>query len=184
MSKAFDDLSKGINEVEEFFTKNHSSDEVDNYEIMLSTHNGISAELDANDSSIHYNYYLTKDKKSYIQVKYDMAAMSYMFRLYLSYEVDSRLENIIKDIYKYDIKILFNTAIRLDMNLNSDEIDYYVNIMLKDNAVSITFFTDYDDFNSFESLFVKKVFKDLSTDAKYWLDNIPMIIKFERKENN
>ena len=184
MSKAFDDLSKGINEVEEFFTKNHSSDEVDNYEIMLSTHNGISAELDAIDSSIHYNYYLTKDKKSYIQVKYDIAAMSYMFRLYLSYEVDSRLENIIKDIYKYDIKILFNTAIRLDMNLNSDEIDYYVNIMLKDNAVSITFFTDYDDFNSFESLFVKKVFKDLSTDARCWLDNIPMIIKFERKENN
>ena len=69
------------------------------------------------------------------------------------------------------------------MNLNSDEIDYYVNIMLKDNAVSITFFTDYDDFNSFESLFVKKVFKDLSTDAKYWLDNIPLIIKFERKED-
>ena len=182
MSKTFDELSKGINEVKESFN-NTNSNEVKNYGIMLVRPKGISAEFDTNDSTIYYKYYLTKDKKSYMQVNYDMASMTYMLRLCISYRDGSQLENIAKNINNYNIKLVFNDAIRLDMDLDNKEIQYYTNIILADKAVTITYFTNYDDFNSFESLFVKKVFKDLSVDAKYWLDNIPLIIKFERKED-
>lgn len=182
MSKAFDEISKGINEVKESFNTTNSN-EVKTYGIMLTRPKGISVEFDTNDSTIYYKYHLTKDKKSYMQVNYDMASMTYMLRLCMSYRDDSRFENIAKDINNYNIRIVFNDAIRLDMDLDNKDIQYHTNIILADKAVTITYFTDYDDFNSFESLFVKKVFKDLSVDAKYWLDNIPLIIKFERKIN-
>lgn len=180
MSKAFDDLSKGMSEVEKFFTETYHNDT--DYQIVLSRHKGISAEFDTNDSTIYYKYYLTKDKKSYMQVNYDMASMTYMLRLCISYRDEPQLENIAKDINNYNIRIIFNDAIRLDMDLDNKEIQYHTNIILADKAVTITYFTNYDDFRTFESLFVKKVFKDLSVDAKYWLDNMPLIINFKRKE--
>ena len=182
MTKAFDDLFKGFSEVDKFFTKTNHND--NDYSIMLVRPKGIGAEFDTNDSTIYYKYYLTKDKKSYMQVNYDMASMTYMLRLCMSYRDELNLENIAKEIQKYNIKIVFNDAIRLDMNLDNKDIQYHTNIILANKVITITYFTAYDDFSSFESLFVKKVFKDLSVDDKYWLDNIPLIIKFERKENN